>query len=270
MRIVVINLDRDVERLAHMREQLDGLGLPFERFSALGGQALPAWLRGYFVGCATLSPGEIGCYASHLSICRRIVAGDIASPVLVLEDDVGLPADLPAVLSALVRTLPARWDIVRLSYPTKRMTRPIAALGAHHELVRYSHVPTSTGAYLINASGARKFLAPRARRIPIDHDLRRVWAWNLATFGVAPPPVKADVFGSSSIDDISPGARANRLRSAAFRRQRAHERIARFKQGVRDFGFGRWVAIEAANLAGALAPRNLRGAFYNWARARVT
>jgi glycosyl transferase family 25 len=269
MHIVVINLDRDFARLAHMRTQLDRLGLTFERFAALQGEALPARLRGYFSGCTSLSPGEIGCYASHLAIWRRIAEGDIAAPVLVLEDDVGLPDNLPFVLSALAGALPARWDIVRLSNPTKRMTRTVAALGGY-ELVRYSHVPTSTGAYLINASGARKLLASRGRRVPLDHDLRRVWAWNLGTFGIAPAPIKADVLGASSIDEITPGVRACPMRSIAIRRQRRFERIARFRQGVHDFGLGRWMVVEATNMAAAVTPRRARSALFNWARARVS
>ena len=39
--IYVINLDRDVERMASIRANLEALGLPFERLSAVYDQAHP-------------------------------------------------------------------------------------------------------------------------------------------------------------------------------------------------------------------------------------
>jgi glycosyl transferase, family 25 len=176
-RIVVINLDRDCGRMAHMRVQLDASGLAYERFTALQGGSLPSHLARYFPFGSQLSPGEIGCYASHLAVMERVASGDISSPALVLEDDVGLPPDFAAALNALIAALPAQWDIVRLSYHTKSVSRAVARLDENRRLVRYSRVPTTTGAYLITPAGARKFIAERPRTIPIDHDLRRVWNW---------------------------------------------------------------------------------------------
>jgi GR25 family glycosyltransferase involved in LPS biosynthesis len=41
--IYVINLDRDVERMASIRANLEALGLPFERLSAVMGKDVPEW-----------------------------------------------------------------------------------------------------------------------------------------------------------------------------------------------------------------------------------
>lgn len=263
--IIVINLDCDTARLAHMRRQLSGAGLRYERFAALRGDALPADLARYFPAGARLSPGEIGCYASHLAIMQRIVRGEIAQPLLVLEDDVGLPADLEDALSTLVTALPARWDIVRLSYMTKQLVRPLAGIGGGRTLVRYSRVPTTTGAYLISETGARKFLAHRPRTAPIDHDLRRVWEWDLDTYGVNPPFIDHQALRHSSIDALSPNGRA-------ARRQRRTNRLALAKQlgrGVRDFGLTRWLALGPLNCAAKLTPKPWRPAFVRWASARL-
>ncbi|MGD9816780.1 MAG: glycosyltransferase family 25 protein [Hyphomonadaceae bacterium] len=261
--ILVINLDRDADRLAYMQAQLARAALPFARFSAIDGADLPAPMRSYFPPGTPLSRGEIGCYASHLAICQRIAARRVRAPVLVLEDDVALPGDLPALMASLILALPPRWDIVRLSYPSKRITRPVAPLGDGRELVRYSQTPTSTGAYLISRSGAEKFLAPQPRRLPIDHDLRRVWAWDLETYGVMPAPVRADAFGGSTIDAMGSRQRVRR------RAQDEREALARFRRGVRDFGLAGWIAAEAVNTAGMLAPRAARPALFAWARARI-
>ncbi|MEQ1489689.1 MAG: glycosyltransferase family 25 protein [Terricaulis sp.] len=263
--IVVINLDRDIDRMAHMRRELERADVRYDRFSALRGDALPADIARYFPVGVDLSPGEIGCYGSHLAILQQIVRGERAAPLLVLEDDVGLPPDLGAALARLIAALPFRWDIVRLSYPTKLVTRPIAALGAGRHLVRYSRVPTTTGAYLISASGARKFLAERPRSVPVDHDLRHIWEWDLDTYGVSPPLIAHDVIGASSIDTLSPKGRAALHR----RRRELRATFARLHQGIRDFGFSRWLALGPLNLAARMAPKRLRPSFVRWANARL-
>lgn len=257
-RVIVINLDRDVESLAHISAELARAGLVFDRFAAVDGDDLPGWLKHYFAkASATLMPGEIGCYASHLAICRDMAARN--APALVLEDDVALPPNLPMLLTRLLAVLPEGWDFVRLSYPSKRAMDHVAHLAGAYDLVRYTHVPTSTGAYLLSPSGARKFLAaPVSRDNPVDHDLRRVWAWRLSTFGVAPPLVQADALGGSSIDAMSARGRTCAKRRARLRRQRRFEGGARFLQGARDLGLQRWLLLEAANLAGALLPRTWR------------
>ncbi|MBC7769022.1 MAG: glycosyltransferase family 25 protein [Phycisphaerales bacterium] len=265
--VVVINLDRDTSRLQHMRRQLRRARLPFLRFSAIDGAALPSALRAYFdPDCRALSAGEIGCYASHLAICREIVAGALQAPTLVLEDDVELPASIAQLLQRLCAALPPDWDIVRLSYPSKRAALGVATLGGGFELVRYSQIPVSTGAYLLSRSGALKFLAPGRRNVPIDHDLRRVWAWNLKTYGVAPPPVSADTLGTSSIDAMAPGVRSDGARSRRIKRQRLMEGAARFQYGMRDFGAWRWIAVEILNIFGRAVPRRTRAILFAWAR----
>lgn len=265
LEVVVINLDRDAARLAHMRDQLSTAGLSFTRFAAVDGANLPEKLRAYFdLSDTTLTPGEIGCYASHLAICQLVVAGDLPSPLLVLEDDVELSRALSQVLSRALEVLPTGWDIVRLSYPTKRACARVAALPSLFELVRYSHVPTSTGAYLLSRDGAGKFLARRKRKLPVDQDLRRVWAWELDTFGVVPPPVRNDCLGDSSI-----GARGSHWRRRRMRIKRWLEAPLRHARGVADFGLQQWLALTAINLATRFLPRSRRRAMLDRARGAL-
>jgi glycosyl transferase family 25 len=254
--IIVINLDRDVDRLEHMRGALSRVGLSFVRFAAIDGADVPVRLRSYFDG-RSLTRGEIGCYASHLH-------GHLPSPLLVLEDDVELSPALPALLRHLLAALPEGWDIVRLSYPTKRATLRVAQLLWSFELVRYSHVPTSTGAYLLSRSGARKFLARRTRALPVDQDLRRVWTWGLDTYGVSPPPVKNDCLATSTIDTFTPGVRACPARSRRMRIKRWLETPHRHARGVADFGLWRWLVVEAVNLVARLTPRRERRRLFAW------
>lgn len=264
---VVINLDRDADRLAHMAREMAKVSLPFERFPAVKGAELPAWLAPYFpdhqapLERRALSAGEVGCYASHLAICRRMVDGSLPSPLLVVEDDIEFAPDFAAMLAALVQNLPADWDIIRLSNETKRSVMPIATLTGAYQLVRYSKVPPSTGASLISRAGAEKFLKQTPRTIPVDQDLRRVWAWDLNTYGVAPAPVRRDIFDVSSIDSMTDaGFRVKRWRIARLRRGRMWEALSRHLYGARTFGADRWIMAELINIAAALTPKTRRAA----------
>lgn len=250
-----------------MERQCAQAGLHFERFSAADGADLPDALRPYFpfAGDAertVLSHGEIGCYASHLSLCQRIAAGAIAAPALILEDDVELPREFVALLHALLAALPPDWDIVRLSNDTKHVARPIQALTPRHSLVRYSNIPGSTGASLLSRSGAEKFLLLEPRTLPVDQDLRRAWHWRLNTFGVLPAPVRRDIFDVSTIDAMTDaGWREKSWRIARIRRQRGLEALHRQALGVQEFGLAAWLSAETINAVSALVPKQRRAAF---------
>lgn len=265
--IVVVNLDRDVARMAHMRRQLDRLGLRYRRLAAIQGDKLPGEFAAYFDGCA-LSAGEIGCYASHLRICAMIAAGEIAAPALVLEDDVRAPDDLAFLLRGVLEAAPEGWDFIRLSQGSKRVAVRVAALPGGRDLVRYSEAPFSTGAYLVSRTGAEKFIAPGPRREAVDGDLRRVWAWDLDMYGVSPPPFGADVLGASTIDALAPGVRAERPRALVKAAWRA-ERNARWRKGVGEFGMMRWLAVSCVNKIGRAMPRALRRRLFAWAQGAL-
>jgi glycosyl transferase family 25 len=248
---IVINLERDVARMAHMRGELERCGIKYSRFSAIDGAQLPADYARYFPDSAqsVLSRGEVGCYASHLAVCGMIARREVASPTLVLEDDVALTDALPDILNNLIETLPAGWDLVRLSNNAKHACIEESDLGEGRHLVRYSNVPSSAGAILWSKSGAEKFLAARVRTLPVDQDLRLVWAWDLDTYGVLPAPVLRDRCGASRIDAMAPkGWREEARHLRYIRGARRRDVLHRHAHGVRAFGARRWFAAEAFNL----------------------
>lgn len=256
---IVINMDRDTARLAHMRGELERAGLPMERFAAISGAALPADLQSYFPADAPLSPGEIGCYASHLRICQQVASGERPSPALVLEDDLAFGEDFAAILVAALAAAPPDWDMVRLSNTAKHAMEAVAPLTGDYRLVRYSRVPGSTGASLISQSGARKFLTPTPRYRPIDQDLKRVWAWGLDVYGVHPMPLRRDIFDASTIDQMAaPGLRRDKARLARLRRQRLAETPLQIAHGVREWGWAGWLDAELTNIRAALTPKSKR------------
>lgn len=270
---VVINLDRDADRLAHMQREFDKLGLTFQRFAAVNGANLPEHLRGYFAPADAnpLSPGETGCYASHLAICRAIVDGQLPAPLFVIEDDIEFPPDFVALMQDVLSKLPADWDIVRLANEAKRIVAPLARVTGDRRLVRFTTVPPSTGASLISETGARKFLKQQVRSLPVDQDLRRVWEWDLNTYGVMPPPIRRDIFDTSSIDAMAQtGFRSRSARLARMRRQRATETWPRQKHGMATFGALTWLRAELTSAVASLIPKRRRAAFLKRASDELT
>lgn len=203
--LALINLDRDVGRLDHMRGQIERLGLIFERFPAVLGLQVPDWAKSWFflpdgTPVHSLKPGEIGVYASHISLHRMLLARADIDALLVMEDDLEIADDLPAVLAGIAG-FDVPFDIIKLSNPAKAPYLAHGEVAPGRELATYARVPNNLGAYVISKAGAAKTTAFHGlRRFAIDEDMRRPWDWGLETFGVLPAPIRANIFELSSID----------------------------------------------------------------------
>ena len=105
MKVYLINLNKDVERLAAADTQLKRLGVDYERISAvyakeLSRKELDGAVNKFRWWCAMgREPrvGEIGCAMSHYKIYRKIIAEKIPL-ACILEDDVILDDRFPEVL----------------------------------------------------------------------------------------------------------------------------------------------------------------------------
>jgi glycosyl transferase family 25 len=252
---VVINLDRDKARLERIAAEFARCGMAFERFAAVEGLAVPTGLRQYFF-CAdgrpapSLTKGEIGCYASHLALWRRVVSGQYPAVTLVCEDDIRLPEDFRDLLDATLTRAPEGWDIIRLSAPTRRLTWPIRTISDDHRLVRYSKVPSLLGAYLVSQAGAKKLLKAGLRTRPVDLDMARTWETDLSLYGVEPAPVHQPTRNSSSIDAVEQRRYARRARGLLGIRSRlfGRERFQRTWHNARTVGLYPAIKAEVLNL----------------------
>jgi glycosyl transferase family 25 len=196
LQVFYINLDRDVDRRAAIEAQLQRCGLLGQRFAAVDGANVRRELLGYFAHSdgtpPLMSPGEIGCYASHLGVWREITRANHRA-ALVLEDDAVLPADLAQLIDDVMERAPTGWDFIHMCGKPDRAVRPLVALECGRELVRYSRVPPTTAGYLISASGAHKMLNQSIKRVwPVDWDTRMPWVFQMETYGVMPAPVQQD------------------------------------------------------------------------------
>ena len=211
--VFYINRSVDTERRAAIARYLRLAQLPAERVTGVEGTAVPAHLRPmFFTGerlHSTLRPGEVGCYASHLTVMQLIVERDLPY-ALLLEDDAVLPVDLHARLADVLENLPADWDFVHLSRDSSRAIKPIAELDDGRRIVRYSRVPEVTTGYLVSRAGAHKFLRPMKRYWPIDTDFRQPWLFGLDIYGVAPSLISAGGSLGSAIHDLGNHSRQRR------------------------------------------------------------
>ena len=104
MRVLLINLDRSPERLAEFQAEAARCGLAFERLPAVDGRTLTeaeiAALVDPKFRFQPMGPGEIGIFLSHREAWRIAAAGPDRWTA-VMEDDVRLADDVPALLAAI-------------------------------------------------------------------------------------------------------------------------------------------------------------------------
>ena len=121
-KIYVINLDHKIDRKRHMDNLLTSYGLQYERFSAVNGWAFDKiLLRKFYVQCLPpvqdrrfISPGQIGCFLSHLSIIKQALDKGYET-IWVLEDDIVFNKDPKKILEEFIFNMAAEkieWDIL--------------------------------------------------------------------------------------------------------------------------------------------------------------
>lgn len=112
MKAFVINLDKNPERLAFMREQFKKYGLEVERFPAVYGKAMTkeeiarhyAKIRGYIAFQKKMDPPKIAVALSHGLVYREIIDRKLPY-ALVLEDDVIIDAGFRAALERVEKAI---------------------------------------------------------------------------------------------------------------------------------------------------------------------
>jgi glycosyl transferase family 25 len=239
--IYVINLDRDVERMASLTGSLQALALPFERISAVLGKEVPNWeqlvdaeLYGARNRLPMPRPGEVGCYLSHLKAMEEFLRTD-APWCVILEDDVEVRPECVEVLAAL--DAKDDWDLVKLFCFHYGMPMRKRALTPTHHLVVHLTRTTSSAAYAVNRRAAETLLkSMRPISEQVDHALERPWETGLRIRGVRPLPViLAPVAATTTIGyDGRHAVRMPWRRSFKLFLSRASKEILRFANGVTE------------------------------------
>ena len=162
LKVYLINLDRDADRLAHMRAQLNGI--EFERISALDGSKDPPTTKG-------LTRFELACLESHKLAWRAFLGGP-AEHACFLEDDLHIRRGLAALVGDPA-WIPADAHCVKLdTYLQKvRLGGRGPAIGGR-EVARLYTRHQSSAAYMLTRAGAFRYLELTANAsLPADYAL---------------------------------------------------------------------------------------------------
>lgn len=176
MKVFLVNLERRPDRLAAMTEQLNRLGIAFERFDAVdGAKADPAELSAPFAASGplgALSSGDKACTFSHLHLWRRIGAGS-DSHAVILEDDIHLSDDARPFLTT-TEWIPREAGLVKLEKFGGE--RPVVVIGKDRRRALDREVApllsrhTGSGGYIIAREKAAALANLAAKfTLPIDH-----------------------------------------------------------------------------------------------------
>lgn len=212
--IYVVSLERSLDRRAHMKAQLDRLGLAFEWIAAVDGASLSsedlralagpqAFETQPSIGRA-MTTSEIGCALTHAEVWRRVANSD-APAALVLEDDV----DVHQKLAAMVQRAAANAehaDVVLFGHHSSRQpwrpgepfdhvhgaltTLSGRAIGQCHRMAPIVEYAQGAYAYLVTPVGARKLLQLATPiRMPADTVTGYAATAGVRVFAVTPPCV---------------------------------------------------------------------------------
>ena len=169
----VINLARSVDRRKHITAELKKTGLEYEIITAVDGRELDlsdtSIVDPSLTNMTQFTPGVVGAALSHLSAYERMLA-DGRDAVLVLEDDVTLPADLGSLADSVAEQLTGA-EIALLSCDsigTCKMSREgSVVLESAWQLVLPidASQPMSAGAYIITREACERMVkfAPPVR-----------------------------------------------------------------------------------------------------------
>ena len=162
LKVYLINLDRDADRLAHMRAQLNGIG--FERISAVDGSKDPPTTRG-------LTRFELACLESHKLAWRAFLGGP-AHHACFLEDDLHIRPGLAALVGDPA-WIPGDAHCVKLDTYLQKVDlgEKRAAVGGR-EVARLYTRHQSSAAYILSRAGAARYLELTAEgSAPADYAL---------------------------------------------------------------------------------------------------
>jgi GR25 family glycosyltransferase involved in LPS biosynthesis len=113
-KVLIINLERDVNRMRNMDNLCKKEGLMYERCNAIDGSKKDKYNEYITKPCQWLcTNGMIGCALSHYFIWKRVVEERI-DRILVLEDDIYFMDGYKDVFKEAIKELPEDWDMFYL------------------------------------------------------------------------------------------------------------------------------------------------------------
>lgn len=157
MKALIINLDRETQRLAFQTKQLTSLGLEYDRIPAVVIQDkhdndyqkyYKSWQR-------PLSISEVSCFFSHKKAWEVIVSEN--QPMLILEDDAWLANNLPCILKELITLKNIDYVTLEVTGANRKklVAKEATASFCDVNLLRLFQGRSGAGGYILWPSGAK-------------------------------------------------------------------------------------------------------------------
>ncbi|RMA80157.1 glycosyltransferase family 25 protein [Umboniibacter marinipuniceus] len=187
MKITVINLPSAVDRRQFQLKQAQSLGLALSFKDAVNREQVPKavaealsvqWER-------KMSPTEVACYLSHFQLWEQISA--TSEPMLILEDDALLSAQLPTFLQEVAQLVDIDHISLEVRARKKLIGDKVIYTIANTELRRLYLDRTGAAAYILWPSGARKLLQLHRLSGAALADAQICRAHQLNSFQTEPP-----------------------------------------------------------------------------------
>ncbi len=250
----VINLDRRPDRLTYMADQLDRLGMPWERISALDKDtasdaeiAQEVKLSGHRI---RMGRGSQCCAITNFRIFRHMIEADLPA-ALILQDDVELAPEITDFVADL-SWLPKGVGLVQFEKFGRKSSRRLATKLAtvmpcpDRALYKLHSRTAGAGCFLITQDAARIILEQKPLLdMPIDHFL---FSPNVSPLfdqlGVA---IVAPALARQKMEEIASDISAERARSKSLtgRMKRFYWEVNRlpgqllhYVKGARSVEFG--------------------------------
>lgn len=199
-KIFVINLASSIERRVNIIHQFNALSLPFEFFSAIDGRISPSHplLKHYndelsqTYRAKTLSPGQLGCYASHFLLWERCV--ELNQAIIIIEDDALLFEEPFLNFIQEIPELPKDIECVRLFKNKRRKFSSYTVLERSSTCIKkFTKGHMSTTGYYLTPSAAKKLLQHSIEwYMAVDIFMDRFWVHGVECYGTKEPCLTND------------------------------------------------------------------------------
>lgn len=173
MQNLVISLKTAIDRRKHIEEQFESKNIAFQFFDALAPDLARPLAEKMKLNISNeyLSPGELACFMSHVSIWQKIADENI--PYLaVFEDDIFLGEQADRILNSY-EWIEKDWDIIKLEAFSDKLflAKEISYIKNTQRTIRKLNGKNlGTAGYILSQKGAKAYLDYISTRplIPLD------------------------------------------------------------------------------------------------------
>ena len=226
MKLVVINLEKNIDRLEAITKNLNNLALPFERFNAIYGKDLTEKEieANTTSACNGLlcNYGMIGCAMSHIALWKSFAESSSDNLICIVEDDALFTYEFPDFVANIDKVYSnLKFDILSLSGETGIFYSFSDDIKVDNYLFNKPLFPLTTTCYILSKKGVKKLLAEFEKiQYHIDFMIafKNLFGGNLEFYYLKSPTLLLNDFNDSSITASSNGILNNILAGAGFKK----------------------------------------------------